>query len=60
MEDTQDKIVNRVANSALVTFDLEDFSVPGERVVLDIAGQLYEGLILREKQYRDFISEHDW
>lgn len=60
MEDTQDKIVNRVANSALVTFDLEDFSVPGERVVLDIAGQLYEGLILREKQYRDFIREHDW
>jgi hypothetical protein len=53
-------IVNRVAGSALVTFDLEEYYQPGERVVLDIADQLYEGLILREKDFRDFIKNHDW
>jgi hypothetical protein len=53
-------IVNRVASSALVTFDLEEYYEPGDRVVLDIADQLYEGLILREKDFRDFIKNHDW
>lgn len=53
-------IVNRVASSALVTFDLEQYYQPGERVVLDIADQLYGGLILREKDFRDFIKSHPW
>ncbi|HTF19090.1 MAG TPA: DUF2480 family protein [Chryseolinea sp.] len=55
-----DGIINRVASSALVTFDLEEYYEPGDRVVLDIADQLYEGLILREKDFRDFIKNHDW
>ena len=53
-------IVNRVSNSALVTFDLEEYYEPGERVVIDIAEQLYQGLILREKDFRDFIKTNDW
>jgi len=60
MEETQDQIVNKVANSALVTFDLEHYYQPGERVVLDIKGQLYQELILKEKDFRDFIRQHDW
>lgn len=55
-----DGIVNRVASSALVSFDLEAYYEPGDRIVLDIADQLYEGLILREKDFRDFIKNHDW
>jgi len=55
-----DGIVNRVTSSTLVTFDLEEYYEPGERVVLDIAAQLYEGLILREKDFRDFIKNHEW
>lgn len=53
-------IVNRVSASALVTFDLEDYYQPGERVILDIAGQLHGGLILREKDFRDYVKNHDW
>ena len=34
--------------------------MPGDRVVLDIRDQLYEGLILREKPFREFIKSHDW
>ena len=56
----KDVIVNRVANSPLVTFDLEEFYHPGDRVLLDIADQLYEGLILREKDFRTWIKETDW
>lgn len=53
-------IVNRVASSVLTVFDLEEHYVPGERMLLDITDQLYEGLILREKPFRDFIKTHDW
>jgi len=54
------EIINRVASSSLVTFDLEAFYTPGERVVLDIKDQLFQGLILREKDFRDFIKRTDW
>ena len=55
-----EQIINKVANSALVTFDLEDLFEPGERILLDIKDQLYEGLLLREKPFREFIKSHDW
>ncbi len=55
-----DEIVNRVAASPLRTFDVETFYTPGERVVLDIKPWLYEGLILREKDFRQSIKDHDW
>jgi len=54
------EIVNRVASSALKVFDLEEHFVPGERVVLDISDQLYQGMILKEKPFRDFIKAHPW
>ena len=56
----EEQIINKVANSALITFNLEDYYEPGDRVLLDIKDQLYEGLILREKDFRDFIKNHDW
>lgn len=55
-----DEIVNRVAQSALVTFNLEDYYTEGKRVLLDISQWLYEGFVLREKDFRAAVSEHDW
>jgi hypothetical protein len=55
-----DGIVNKVAGSGLVTIDPEQIHPAGERVVLDIAPQLYQGQILREKDFREFIRQHDW
>lgn len=55
-----DEIINRVASSPIVTLNLEDFYLEGERVVLDIKDQLFMGLILREKDFREFIKTHDW
>ncbi|GAA4109295.1 DUF2480 family protein [Aquimarina addita] len=56
-----EEIINRVAtNKNLITFDLEDYYPEGERIILDIKDWLYEGLILREKDFRKQASEHDW
>lgn len=60
MQEQEDQIVNKVASSALVTFDLEDYFVPGDRVLLDIKDQLFQGLILKEKDYREFIKKTRW
>ncbi len=54
------EIINRVANSKLVTFDLEDFYPKGERVVFDIRDWLLEGLVLRETVFREKALAHDW
>lgn len=56
----QENIVNKVANSGLVTFNLEDYFHTGERIVYDIKDNLFHGLILREQDFRAFIKEHDW
>ncbi|WP_179344510.1 DUF2480 family protein [Winogradskyella ursingii] len=55
-----EEIINRVANSKLKTIDLEDFYPEGKRVLFDIKDWLMEGLVLREKDFRLHISEHDW
>lgn len=60
MENPTDKIINKVATSQLVTFDLEDYYQAGERVILDIKDQLFQGLILKEKDFREFIKAHNW
>jgi hypothetical protein len=54
------EIVNRVANSGLISLDLEEFYHNGERVVYDIKDNLFQGLILREKDFRTFLKENDW
>ncbi len=55
-----EEIVNRVSSSALVTFNLEDFYQKGKRMGLDISPWLMEGIILREKEFRTYVAEHDW
>ncbi|UYZ61725.1 DUF2480 family protein [Hymenobacter weizhouensis] len=55
-----EEIINRVAQSALTTLNLEEFIHSGERVAYDIKDNLFHGLILREKDFREFIKTHDW
>jgi hypothetical protein len=55
-----EEIINRVAKSPLMTIDLEDFYPEGKRVVFDISDWLYEGLILREKDFRESVEQHDF
>lgn len=57
---SEELIPNKVASSGLITISLEDYYPAGERRELDIAAWLYEGLILREKDFRKEVKEHDW
>jgi len=58
--DIQENIVNKVAQSGLVTLDPAAFYPAGERVVYDIKDNLFHGLILKEKDFREFVKGHDW
>lgn len=53
-------IVNRVAESKLITFDLREFYPNGERVIFDISEWLEKGLVLKEKKFRDKAKGHAW
>lgn len=55
-----EEIVNRVATSGIVSLDLEELYHPGERVVFDIKDNLFQGMILREKDFREFLKANDW
>lgn len=56
----EDEIINRVANSKLVTVNLEDYYPKGPRVLFDIKDWLFEGLVLREKDFRNQVAEFNW
>jgi len=56
----ENKIINKVALSGIITIDLEEFYPEGERVLFDIKDLLYQGLILKEKDFRDFVKNEDW
>ena len=56
----KNEIINRVANSKLMTFDLEDYYPQGQRILFDIKDWLLEGFVLREKEFRKLALEHDW
>src|ERR1700741_1877553 len=55
-----EEINNKVADSGIVSFSLEDYYPQGERVVFDIKDLLFEGLILKEKDFRAFVKDHNW
>jgi hypothetical protein len=54
------EIINKVANSSLEVFDLEEFYPSGIRTQLDISQWLLEGFLLKEKDFRKALKNHDW
>jgi hypothetical protein len=56
----ENEIINKVAQSGLITIDLEEYYPAGERFVFDIKDFLFHGLILKEKDFREFIKNEDW
>jgi len=53
-------IVNKVASSGLVTIDLEQVIPAVKWMPVDLAPLLFQGLVLREKDFREWVKEHDW
>jgi hypothetical protein len=54
------QIINRVASSGIINFDLSELVDSNSFVSLDIKDQLFHGLILKEKDFRAFIKAEDW
>lgn len=54
------EIVNKVANSSLKIFDLEELYPSNPRLEIDIAQWLYEGFVVREKDFREALKQVDW
>jgi hypothetical protein len=55
-----DEIINKVANSVLEVFDLEDYYPEGRRTQLDLSQWLIEGILLKEAAFREALKNHDW
>lgn len=55
-----EEIINKVANSKLEVFDLEDYYIEGIRTKIDISQWLYEGYILKEADFREALKSHDF
>jgi protoporphyrinogen oxidase len=53
-------IVNRVEASGIITLDLEELIPDRTRSYIDIKDQLFKGLILKEKDFRSWVKQHDW
>ena len=54
------EIINRVANSNLVTIDLTDYAPKETITILDIKDFLFEGIFLKEKEFRTSLKEFDF
>ncbi len=56
----QETIVNKVAESGLITLDLEEYYPKGEIKIFDLKDHLFMGLILKEKDFRTALQNKDW
>ena len=54
------EIINRVEKSGLITIDLDELKVSKNIFEVDIKKWLFEGLFLKEKEYRKEIQNHNW
>ena len=54
------EIINKVALSGIITINLEELYPQGERVLFDIKECLFQGLLLKEKDFREFVKNEDW
>lgn len=55
-----DEIINKVAQSQLITLDLETFYPADEIVEFDLKPHLFMELILKEKEFRAAMQNLDW
>jgi hypothetical protein len=54
------EIINKVDKSGIIQLNLEDFRSSGKRMGFDMKDHLFQGLVLREKDFRQFIKTNDW
>ena len=57
---TTNEIKNRVANSGIVNVDLSDYAPKENILELDLKQFLFDGLVLKEKEFRVALKEFDF
>ena len=55
-----EEIINKVKDSGLVSIDLAKYNPKQSIEVIDLSDQLWQGLVLKEKDFRQWIKENDW
>jgi hypothetical protein len=55
-----DLIVNKVAESGLISLDLEQWYPRQQIATFDIKDQLFMGMIIKEKEFRESLKQTDW
>jgi hypothetical protein len=55
-----DPIINKVAESGLITLDLSEYYPKTETAVFDMKDHLFMGMILKEKDFREALKNLDW
>ena len=55
-----DPIINKVAESGLLSLDLETYYPKGETDIFDLKDHLFMGMILKEKEFRQILKDLDW
>jgi len=55
-----EEIRNKVKESGLIQLDLANYKPTVQMVGIDLAAQLWQGLVLKEKDFRDWIKNHHW
>jgi len=53
-------IINKVAESGLITLDPSTYFPKGETAVFDLKDHLFMGMILKEKDFREALKKTDW
>jgi len=55
-----DEIINKVAEAGIEQLDLKDFLLKEPLIEIDLKNQLWNELVLKEKEFRDWIKTHEW
>jgi hypothetical protein len=58
--DKREEIVNRVERMGVITIDPETFRPKGDRIAYDLKNDLWQGMVLKEKDFREKITDTDW
>ena len=54
------EIRNKIAESGLITLDMRSFKGSQKRIVIDIKNWLFEGMVLKEKMFREYLKNENW
>lgn len=55
-----EEIINRVSKSPLISLDFDEYIDQSERAFFDLKEGLFHGMILKEKEFREFLRDYDW